>query len=105
MMSSLANKTHHVYTAHCLLFNTEPMITYEWVGTAAVTFGDVPLECFKEYSKLDEPYIHSGGYELTAVSGSFLKEINGSHTLVQGLDIYELCNKIIEGSRKAKWLE
>ena len=65
----------------------------------------MPIQCFKEFAKTDEPYIHSGGYELTAISGSFLKEISGSHTAVQGLDIYELCMKIIEGSRKLKWIE
>ena len=58
-----------------------------------------------EFSKSDEPYIHSGGYELSAVSGSFIKEISGSHTAIQGLDIYQLCNRIIEGSKKAKWIE
>lgn len=38
-----------------------------------VTFGDIPIESLKAFAKTDEPYIHSGGYELTAISGSFIK--------------------------------
>ena len=103
-MSSLANQTHQAYTAHVLIFNTEPLIKYEWVTHADVTFGDVPLECFEAFSETEEPYIHSGGYELTAMSGSFIKSINGSFTTVQGLDMYELCKKIIDGVKQAHWL-
>lgn len=47
MMSQLSNKTHQIYTAHCIVFNVEPQIKYEWVSKADVTFGDVPIECFK----------------------------------------------------------
>jgi predicted house-cleaning NTP pyrophosphatase (Maf/HAM1 superfamily) len=56
------------------------------------------------FAKEPEPYRHSGAYELTAMSGSFLKEIKGSHSAVQGLDMHELCKRIIEGSRAAGWL-
>ena len=42
---------------------------------------------------------------MTGISGSFLKEIKGSHTCIQGLDIYELCRRILEGAREAKWFE
>ena len=44
MMSSLSNRTHHVYTAHIVTFNTTPQIQYEWVGKAQVTFGEIPKE-------------------------------------------------------------
>lgn len=105
MAQGLANSEHRVYTAHILVFNTEPKIRYEWVERAEVTYGEVPLEVLKEFAKQPEPYRHSGGYELTALSGAFLKSINGSHTAVQGLDMYALCHRIIEGSRKAGWIE
>lgn len=62
MMSALANQTHQAYTAHVIVFNTEPQIKFEWVTKADVTFGDVPVECFEAFSETDEPYIHSGGY-------------------------------------------
>lgn len=105
MMSSLCNKTHSAYTAHIIVFNTKPLIRYEWVTKADVTFGDVPNICFEEFAKTDEPYIHSGGYELTAISGSFIKEVNGSHTAIQGLDMYEVCRHIIKGAKEAKWID
>jgi septum formation protein len=68
-----------------------------------VTFGKIPEEVIAEFAKHPEPYRHSGGYELTAMSGSFLKSINGSHSAVQGLDMYEICSKIIEGGKKLSW--
>ena len=73
MMGSLANKTHQAYTAHIVTFNTEPQIKYEWVTKADVTFGEIPIAALEEFAKTPEPYIHSGGYELTAISGSFIK--------------------------------
>lgn len=105
MMGGLANQTHQAYTAHIITFNTEPVIQFEWVAQADVTFGDVPIQCLEEFAKTPEPYIHSGGYELTAISGSFLKEIKGSHTAVQGLDMYQLCLNIIKGAKQAKWIQ
>jgi hypothetical protein len=39
MMSSLANQTHQAYTAHTIVFNVDPLIRYEWVTKAEVTFG------------------------------------------------------------------
>lgn len=104
MMSSLSNKTHQTLTAHIIVFNTEPQIRYEWVTGADVTFGEIPLEVLQAYAKTPESYSHSGGYELTAVSGSFIKSINGSFTSVQGLDTHELGIKIIEGAKQAKWI-
>lgn len=44
MMGSLANKTHQAYTAHIIVFNVEPVIRYEWVIKADVTFGEIPKE-------------------------------------------------------------
>lgn len=99
MMHGLANKTHEIYTAHVIVFNTQPEIRYEWVTKAEVTFGDISVNALEEFAKTDEPYIHSGGYELTAVSGSFIREVKGSHTAIQGLDIYELCRNIIKGAK------
>lgn len=104
MVRSLSNQTHRIYTAHIVVFNTQPAIRYEWVTRAEVTFGEVPEEVIKVFAKEPEPYRHSGAYEITALSGSFLKSINGSHSAVQGLDMHELCGKIIEGSRKVGWI-
>jgi predicted house-cleaning NTP pyrophosphatase (Maf/HAM1 superfamily) len=70
-----------------------------------VTFGDIPLEVIKVFAKQPEPYKHSGGYELTALSGSFLQQIKGSHSAVQGLDMYQLCRRITEGAKKGGWIE
>jgi len=33
------------------------------------------------------------------MSGSFLKEIKGSHSAVQGLDMYEICRRIVKGGK------
>ena len=51
MGQTLSNEQHRVYTAHIVVFNTDPVIRYEWVARAEVTFGDVPLEVLKEFAK------------------------------------------------------
>jgi predicted house-cleaning NTP pyrophosphatase (Maf/HAM1 superfamily) len=105
MITKLANRTHNLYTAHIIVFNAEPEIKYEWVSKAEVTFGKIPIEVAEVFAKEEEPYRHSGAYELTAISGSFIKSIQGSHSCVQGLDIYELCTYIVEGSKKIGWIK
>ena len=60
-----------------------------------VTFGDVPIEAIEAYARTGQPYIHSGGYELTGMAGSFIKGTSGSMTAIQGIDVYGVCLKIV----------
>jgi septum formation protein len=106
MVKDLANSTHRVYTAHTIVFNSAKYpqgYRQEWVERAEVTFGDIPQNVLEFFAKEPEPYRHSGGYELTAMSGSFLKSINGSHSAVQGLDMHAVCVRIIDGGRHLGW--
>ena len=75
-----------MYTANIVVLNAKPLIREEWVSKAEVTFGKVSTDIIKEFAKLPEPYRHSGGYELSAISGSFITSLNGSFHAVQGLD-------------------
>ena len=104
MIQELAGNTHRIYTANILVFNSEPQIFYEWVSRAEVTFGPIDPHIIQEFAKTPEPYLHSGGYEVASISGSFISSINGSYHTVQGLDIHELCLKLIEGSKKLGWI-
>ncbi len=97
-MGGLRNTTHQVYTANMVVFNQEPLLRYEWVEEGnvfwlmiQVTFGSIPIEAIEAYAKTEEPYIHSGGYELTAEAASFIKSVSGSMTSIQGLDVYGVC--------------
>jgi hypothetical protein len=38
-------------------------------------------------------------------AGSFISSIFGSMTSIQGLDMYYVCSKIIEGSKKVGWIK
>ena len=51
MVQQLANNTHTIYTANIIVFNAEPLIRYEWVSKADVTFGNVDIEIIKEFAK------------------------------------------------------
>ena len=104
MVSELAGNTHTIYTANIVVFNAEPLIRYEWVEKGDVTFGKIDPEIIKEFAKTPEPYIHSGGYEISATSGSFITSINGSFHVVQGLDIHGICLRLIEGGKKLGWI-
>lgn len=104
MVSELSGNTHRIYTANILIFNSEPQIRHEWVCKSEVTFGNIDLNIAKELAKDPEPYLHSGAYELTAMSGSFITAINGSFHVVQGLDIHGICQRMIEGGKKLGWI-
>lgn len=46
MMGGLSNSTHRVHTAHTVVFNPDKCphkFRKEWVATAEVTFGEIPL--------------------------------------------------------------
>ena len=60
-----------------------------------MTFGKIDPLIIKEFAKEPEPYLHSGAYEVCALSGSFITSINGSFHVVQGLDMHQICNKLI----------
>ena len=51
MVQGLAGNTHRIYTANIVVFNAEPIIKYEWVSKAEVTFGNVDLSIIKEFAK------------------------------------------------------
>lgn len=55
----------------------------------------MPIEAIEAYARTGQPYIHSGGYELTGMAGSFIKQTSGSMTAIQGIDVYGVCQKII----------
>lgn len=103
MMMGLAKKWHKVFSAHQVVFNLEKQLKYEWVVEADVLFGDIPLESVDAYSETPFPYKHSGGYELCGLSGSFIEEVKGSFSSVQGIDTYQVGKYIIEGIKEAKW--
>lgn len=103
MVQELSGNTHRIYTANIIVFNAKPLIRYEWVTRAEVTFGKITPDILKEFAKEAEPYRHSGGYEVSAISGSFITRIEGNYHAVQGLDIHELCQKLIEGGKKLEW--
>jgi predicted house-cleaning NTP pyrophosphatase (Maf/HAM1 superfamily) len=69
-----------------------------------VSFGEIPIEAIEAYAKTEDPYIHSGGYELTGEAASFIKTLSGSMTAIQGLDVFGVCSKIVEGSKKLGWI-
>ena len=104
MVQELSDSTHRIYSANIVVFNASPVIREEWVCKAEVTFGKIDLEIIKEFAKDPEPYLHSGAYELSAMSGSFITSINGSFHVVQGLDMHGICQKLIEGSKKLGWI-
>lgn len=46
MMGGLSDSTHRVHTAHTVVFNPDKWqhkFRKEWVATAEVTFGEIPL--------------------------------------------------------------
>ena len=51
MVSELAGNTHRIYTANIVVFNTEPILKYEWVSKAEVTFGKIDPLTIQEFAK------------------------------------------------------
>jgi len=86
MLQRLSGTRHEVRTALSLAVEGD---LHEDVSITQVQFRDLSDRDIQRYCDSGEPYDKAGGYGIQGLAGIFVERIEGSHTGVMGLPLYE----------------
>lgn len=86
MLQRLSGERHEVHTALALALDDA---LYEDVSITEVWFRPLDERDIARYCDSGEPYDKAGAYGIQGMAGVFVERINGSHTGVMGLPMYE----------------
>jgi septum formation protein len=86
MLGLLSGRTHEVLTAVALCWEGS---TVAEISTSSVTFRTLGREEIDRYVATREPLDKAGGYAIQGRAASFVQRIDGSHSGIMGLPLYE----------------
>ena len=86
MLSVLSGQTHHVYTAVALSAGKRQWCS---VQRSKVTFDTLSPSDISSYVKTGEPMGKAGAYAIQGRAAVFIKRIQGSHSGIMGLPVFE----------------
>lgn len=89
MLERLSGRTHQVLTSvavHC----TD--LAEQFTQVSDVRFAKLSAASIKAYCATSEPYDKAGGYGIQGLAALFVEHIEGSHSGIMGLPLYETAN-------------
>ena len=86
MLQRLSGRTHQVVTAVALCW--EQHVVAE-ISTSAVTLRDLTHDEIERYVATGEPFDKAGGYAVQGHAAAFVRRLEGSHSGVMGLPLFE----------------
>jgi septum formation protein len=86
MLTLLAGRTHQVLTAVALCWEQN---TVAEISTSAVTFRAIDRDEIERYVATGEPIDKAGAYAIQGRAATFVQRIDGSHSGIMGLPLYE----------------
>lgn len=91
MLRSLSDQSHHVHTCVAVanLRIGQDIQVHLRTQTSEVHFGRIPEEFMTTYIESGQPFDKAGGYGIQGVIGQFITRINGSHSGIMGLPLFE----------------
>jgi len=93
MLSSLAGRTHTVFTGYCLSgfgFTSERDRKIVRVVKSQVTLRSIDRAMIESYVRTGEPMDKAGAYAAQGIGMSFIEKISGSYTNVVGLPLSQV---------------
>jgi septum formation protein len=89
MLTRLSGHTHEVLSAVAV---AGPGANVNCVlACTRVTFGDIPADWVASYCNQDEPLDKAGAYAIQGRAAIWISRLEGSHSCVMGLPLYETC--------------
>jgi septum formation protein len=86
MLERLSGRTHQVLTSVAVHFtDTAEQITQ----VSNVRFAQLSPAAIKAYCATSEPYDKAGGYGIQGLAALFVEQIEGSHSGIMGLPLFE----------------
>ncbi len=86
MLASLSDATHEVITAVAVRAEHETLLT---LSRSNVTLRALAPEEVERYVASGEPFGKAGGYAVQGLAAAFISRLEGSHSGVMGLPLYE----------------
>jgi septum formation protein len=87
MLRQLSGRTHQVVTSLALRHGPEQV--EQAVQVSEVRFGVLSQQMIAAYCKAQEPYDKAGGYGIQGMAACFIEHIQGSHSGIMGLPLFE----------------
>jgi len=91
MLTLLSGRMHHVLTAVALCWEQS---TVAEISTSAVTFRALDRSEIERYIATGEPFGKAGAYAIQGRAATFVQRIDGSHSGIMGLPLYETANAL-----------
>ncbi|NML61211.1 septum formation inhibitor Maf [Massilia sp. RP-1-19] len=89
MLEKLSGRTHQVLTSVAVHYTD---LAEQFTQVSDVRFAKLSLASIKAYCATSEPYDKAGGYGIQGLAALFVEHIEGSHSGIMGLPLYETAN-------------
>jgi septum formation protein len=89
MLERLSGRTHQVLTSVAVHYTT---ITEHITQVSEVRFAKLTPAAIRAYCSTPEPYDKAGGYGIQGLAALFVEHIEGSHSGIMGLPLFETAN-------------
>lgn len=86
MLQQLSGRTHQVLTSVVVIHELQ---FWQVTNASEVTFQTLSDNMIRTYCATAEPYDKAGGYGIQGFAAVFIKRINGSHSGIMGLPLFE----------------
>jgi septum formation protein len=86
MLERLSGRTHQVLTSVAVHYID---MTEQITQVSNVRFATLKPEIIKAYCATSEPYDKAGGYGIQGAAALFIEHIEGSHSGIMGLPLFE----------------
>ena len=93
MLERLSGRTHQVLTAIAV---HHPNLTKQVTQVSEVRFAKLTAAAIKAYCSTPEPYDKAGAYGIQGMAALFIEHINGSHSGIMGLPLFETAELLRE---------
>jgi len=100
MITMLSGRRHKVISSVCVVFDAKVMLK---TAATTVTFKRLTEEEINYFVDSNEWEGMAGGYTIEGIAGSFVKSMNGEHTNVIGLPMYEAANLLTASGIKRRY--
>ena len=93
MLERLSGRTHQVLTS-VAVHHTH--FAGQFTQTSSVRFATLSAAAIKAYCATSEPYDKAGGYGIQGLAALFVEHIEGSHSGIMGLPLFETARLLRE---------
>jgi septum formation protein len=89
MLTRLSGRTHQVLTALALRHGDQMAQVEQVLQVSEVSFGVLSPQMIAAYCATQEPHDKAGGYGIQGMAACFIERIEGSHSGIMGLPLFE----------------